>query len=289
MIRRSALLLMVALCSGGALAQSEPVARMGAVSISGAELKTLLDQQPADVRQALAASPDALDRLVRTELVRKAVLAEALGKGWDRRPDVTARVARARDEVVVATYVNSLARPPADYPTDADVRAFYDANKASLVLPKRYRVAQIYVKRPADAASVPAAERKAADLAQKAKGAGADFAALAKASSEHESAAAGGDVGWLLEATAIPEIRPVLPKLAKGAVSDPVASPEGWHVLKVIDIAEEGPAPLDAVKPRIVETLRLQKAQELERQYLDAMIAKTPISVDRAQLDKVKP
>lgn len=266
----------------------EVVARMGAIAITAAEVKALLDAQPPEARQALAASPDALEQSLRTELIRRAVAAEALAQGWDKRPEVAARLARARDEVIVTTYVNNLARPASDYPGDAEIRAFYDANRDKLQLPKRYRVSQIYVKRPADAAGAEAAARKAAGLAAQARAPGADFAALAKAASEHESAAAGGDVGWLAEAAMIPEIRGVVPALARGAVSDPVQSAEGWHILKLADVAEAGPAPLEAARPQIVNALRLQRARELERKYLDGLLAKTPVAIDKAALEKLK-
>lgn len=269
-------------------AAQDVVARMGSIAISAAEVKALLDTQPADVRKAIAASPDALEQSLRTELVRRAVAAEAQAKGWDKRPEVAARLARAREEIVVTTYVNELARPPNDFPSAAEVQAFYDANRERLQLPKRWRVAQIYVKRPADKPGADAAARKAADLASRARAPGADFAALAKGASEHASAAAGGEVGWLVEAAMIPEIRPVVTRLNKGQVSEAIATPEGWHIVRVLDVAEPGPAQLDDVREQIVNTLRLQRAQELERKYLDALVARTPISIDKAALDKLR-
>jgi peptidylprolyl isomerase len=276
-----------ALAAAPAFAQ-ETVARMGSVSISVAEVRALLDAQPPEVRKALAASPEALEQSLRTELVRRAVAAEAEAKGWDKRPEVAARLARAREEVVVTTYVNELARPAADYPSAAEVQAFYDANRDKLQLPQRWRVSQIYVKRPAEKSAADAAARKAADLAARARAPGADFAALAKAGSEHESAGAGGDVGWLAEAAMIPEIRSVVPKLAKGQVTEVVETADGWHILKLVDVAAAGPAPLEAVRPQIVNTLRLQRAQELERKYIDGLMAKTPVSIDKAALDRLK-
>ena len=266
----------------------DAVARMGGITLSTAEAKALLDAQAPEVRKALLASPEALERSLRTEIIRRAIEAEAQGKGWDKRPDVAQRISRAREEIIVATYVSSLARPPADFPGAAEVQAFYDANRDKLILPRRYRVAQIYLKRPAGQAEADAAARKAADLAAKARAAGADFGALARASSEHESAANGGDVGWMAEATMIPEIRPVLLGMSKGQVSEAVATADGWHVLKVLDVAEPGPAPLEDVRTQIVDTLRLQRAKELERQYLDALLAKTPVSVDKAALEKLR-
>jgi peptidylprolyl isomerase len=287
---RTLLAIPLAIVMSSALAQSaDTVARLGSVELKAAELKALLEAEPPAVRAQIAASPEALDRIVRTELVRRAVLAEALAKGWEKRPDVAAQIERARSQVIVTTYVNNLARPPADFPSEAEIKAFYDANQQSLMLPKRYRVAQIYVKRPGDKAGADAAAKKVGDALAKARAAGADFAALARTTSEHaESAAAGGDMGWLAEDNLIPEIRPVIPRLAKGAVSDPVPTAEGWHLVKLLDSAEPSPAPLAEVRPAIVNTLRLRRAQELERAYIDALLAKTPPSLNEAELAKLR-
>lgn len=121
-----------------ALAQPPPpVARLGQVALTPAEVRRLLEAEPPEVRARIGASPELLDRLVRTELVRRAVLAEARSAGWDKRPEVAARIERAREQVVVTTYVNDLARPPADYPGEPEIKAFYDANQKNLLLPRR--------------------------------------------------------------------------------------------------------------------------------------------------------
>jgi peptidylprolyl isomerase len=285
-----ALALIAAAVPAAAFAQSaDTVARLGSIELKAADLKRLLDAEPPAVRAQIAASPQALDRIVRTELVRRAVLAEALAKGWDKRPEVAAQIERAREQVVVSSFVNGLARPGADYPSDAEVKAFYDANQGSLMLPRRYRVAQIYVKRPGEKAAAEAAAKKVADALGRARAAGADFGALARSASEHaESAANGGEIGWVAEDNLIPEMRPVIARLAKGAVSEPVPTAEGWHVVKLLDVAEPAPAPLEQVRPSIANTLRLRKAQELERAYIDALLAKTPPSLNEAELAKLR-
>jgi peptidylprolyl isomerase len=286
-------ILVAALAAGvvfPAVAQ-QPVATLGPIALAAADVRRLLEAEPPEVRARLAASPELLDRLIRTELVRRAVLAEAEAAGWDKRPEVAARIERARQQVVVTAYVNDLARPPADYPGEAEVKAFYDANQASFLLPRRYRIAQIYLARPASGgeAAADAVAKRAAELARQARVPGADFAALAKAHSQHaESASRGGETGWVAEANLIPEIRPAVTRLAKGAVSEPVATAQGWHVVWLLDAAEPSPAPLDEVRATIVSTLKQRRAQELERAYLDAKLAKTPIAIDQAELERLR-
>jgi len=54
------------------------------------------------------------------------------------------------------------------------------------------------------------------------------------------------------------------------------------------DVAEPSPATLEQARTTIVNTLRLRRARELERAYLDALLAKSPISLDEAELAKLR-
>ena len=65
-------------------AQQPVVASMGPQQIRAAELKRIIDAQPPEVRRQLSTDLGALDRLVRSELVRQAILAEARQKKWTR-------------------------------------------------------------------------------------------------------------------------------------------------------------------------------------------------------------
>ena len=64
---------------------------------------------------------------------------------------------------------------------------------------------------------------------------GADFAELAKASSADLSAARGGDLGWLNPGDTVPEFERAMNALQPGAVSAPVRSPFGWHLIQVME------------------------------------------------------
>lgn len=64
---------------------------------------------------------------------------------------------------------------------------------------------------------------------------GADFAALARNFSvDKGSAASGGDLGWLSQADVIPQFGTAIPRLQPGGISDPVRTPAGVHVIKLI-------------------------------------------------------
>ncbi|MDR2031810.1 MAG: peptidylprolyl isomerase [Azoarcus sp.] len=64
---------------------------------------------------------------------------------------------------------------------------------------------------------------------------GADFAELAKAHSADLSAARGGDLGWVNPGDTVPEFEKAMNALAPNAVSPPVRTPFGWHLIQVLE------------------------------------------------------
>ena len=82
--------------------------------------------------------------------------------------------------------------------------------------------------------AVAAALKKASDLAARVQRAPNDFAKIARESSEHkDSAAKGGDLGWVPETQLIPEIRAAVVRMTKGELSPPIRSASGWHIVRL--------------------------------------------------------
>jgi len=276
--------LLAAACAAAAQGTDEVLARFGAIEVRGADLRRLVQAQDPAAREQLLRSPAALDRLVRTEAFRRALLAEARAKGWDKRPEVAAAMERAREQALVQNYVNALARPSADFPSEAELRQAYEGAKGELLRPRQWRVAQIFV-----AAASAGGEAKAVDLARRAKATGAEFAALARQGSEHaQSAARGGEIGWLAAAQTLPEVARALEGMRPGETSDPVRSSSGWHVLRVLEERPAAVRELAEVRDELVPVLRARRAQETEGKYLDDMLAKNPIAVNEVALMRLR-
>jgi len=106
--------------------------------------------------------------------------------------------------------------------------------------------------------------------------------------SQHvESARNNGDMGWLTVDALTPEVRTVTEKLMPGEVSKPIKVANGWHVLKLIERKAAETIPFAEVHERLVQSLRLKRAQENEQRYLDQLVAKTPITINEIALSNI--
>jgi peptidyl-prolyl cis-trans isomerase SurA len=63
---------------------------------------------------------------------------------------------------------------------------------------------------------------------------GASFEDLARQHSEDASASKGGDLGWVNPGDTVPEFEKAMDALKVGEVSEPIHSPFGWHLIKVL-------------------------------------------------------
>ena len=241
------------------------VGKMGAQEIKGADLKRLLEAFPPEARKRMATDLAALDRLVREELVRQFIVSEAKQQGWDKKPDVQLAMDRARDQALLQAYVNNLARPPASYPTDDEIKEAYEASKANLTVPAEYQLAQIYVSSPdnVDKTVATNAQKKITDISARLQKTPADFARIAKESSEHkESGANSGDLGWVPETQLVPEVRVVVTRMNKSEISAPIRTANGWHIVRLSDRKPSSVRALPEVRDQLIAGMRLRKAQE---------------------------
>lgn len=269
--------LAAALAAPSALAQD--VGTLGPAKVSAEEAKLIAGLQPE-----AAHSPQVLEQLVRRELVQRALVNEAAAQGWDQRPDVAERARLARESAIASSWLDSVAAVPADYPAESDIKAFYESNRAQLRVPKRYRVAQIFVRRPPKAEDAKAAQERAAALAKRVAG-GEDFAALARsASDDAASRDKGGELGWIAETALLPQIRSAVQTLQPGAASGAIESNGGWHIVRVLETRAPSPATYDEAKPSITQTLRQRKAAELRNAHIDALLKSSPPVLDQASL-----
>lgn len=134
--------------------------------------------------------------------------------------------------------------------SDRELREAYAERRGEFSTPERRRIAQ---------ALLP--DREAARAIAEAWRAGADFAAVA---AQARAAGGGATELGLIERAGLP-----LPELADpafaasaGAVTDPVQSPFGWHVLYVAEVEPASEPSFEAVKDELARIVALERAAD---------------------------
>lgn len=212
-------------------AGADPVViSVGSEQIRASQFNALIANAPAQNRAAMEANK----RAVADELGKMlALVQEARRRGLDQDPNYKAKMMLAQDDALAQSAVQAIAATTK--PTDADLKAYYDAHAAEF---KQSKVRHILIgdnesqgspstRTPADALA------KAKDVDAKLK-AGADFAATAKAESDDPgSKDQGGELGEITPGQTVPEFEKAMDALPVGQVSDPVHTQFGYHIIEV--------------------------------------------------------
>lgn len=135
--------------------------------------------------------------------------------------------------------------------TDQEVDRFLAKNAGQLMPREQVRLQHILIALPENPtpAQVAQAEKKAKGLVAKLR-AGADFAALAAASSDGRTALQGGDLGWFEMAGVPTLVTDQARTMAKGEITEPLRSPSGFNIIKLTDIKGGGPQSVTQTKAR---------------------------------------
>ncbi len=153
--------------------------------------------------------------------------------------------------------------------SDAEVKAYYDANPSDFGTLREIRVSHILVK----------TEKEAYDVLDKLK-AGADFGELAqKVSIEPAAKQSKGDLGYVNEQTSfVTEFKEAALKLKPGEMTmTPVKTEFGYHIIKAFD---EKPAKIEkfeAVKDQAKAKAKIAKQEKTWTDYVAAVKKKATI------------
>jgi peptidyl-prolyl cis-trans isomerase C len=252
----------------------------------------------ADVRTEIAASPEpyhtrvTTDREVLGEAVnevyrRKALVGAAQAKGLDQLPEVRAQVERARELILVSAAIDRQTQQLRDQIPDMTARAreIYQSKPERYLVPGQVRVRHILLR--ADSETARAARLPEAEALLKRLQEGADFADLARESSEDPgSAAAGGALPAFSRGRMVKPFEDAAFALQRpGDLSPVVASPFGLHIIWLEAIRPERQYTFDQVKDAIISKLRNDWLTEAVETWRQGIIDPAKAQVDPAALD----
>ncbi|MEO0487662.1 MAG: peptidylprolyl isomerase [Pseudomonadota bacterium] len=131
--------------------------------------------------------------------------------------------------------------------SEDDVRDAYEAQFNSAAA-KEFNASHILVE----------TEEEAQALVEQLNG-GADFAELAQEFSTGPSGPRGGELGWFGLGMMVPPFEEAVTQMDSGAVSAPVQTQFGWHVIKLNDVRTGDIPAFEDVRADIEGTLRSEK------------------------------
>ena len=163
--------------------------------------------------------------------------------------------------------------------TDADVRAYYDANKEVYGGRAKYHLRQILVR---SASAADDEKRSTFSLVQnifERLKAGENFSELAKVYSQSSSAREGGDLGFFELRLLAPQIRDAISNLPKGGFTNIIESDQGYQILYIEDIETTQGQSFDDAVSAIEEKLYTERMEEKFQAWLTDLRKKAHIQI----------
>jgi peptidyl-prolyl cis-trans isomerase C len=162
---------------------------------------------------------------------------------------------------------------------DSKIKSFYEENKTQFMEKEKVRASVILIKvnKKKGAAGEQEAKNKIMKLVKKIDG-GADFALVAKESSQDSLASRGGDLGFFTRDSRIPEIfKKQAFSLEEGKISDLFSTRHGFHLLKVTEKKAGGLIPLEKASGDIEKTLKLTEIKKRVPDYVQSLRKKAKV------------
>lgn len=282
----SALLAAAPLHAQGA---DEVVATVGGTEIKASDIRQLLETVDPAQRKLIVENKDTLSQLVRQEAERLSVVKAAEAANWPSKPDAAFQLKRARDAAVAQGYIASLVQVPDTYPSEEELKQAYEQNKAQLLKPAQYKLQDLQIELPndPDKALLDRTEAMVQDVIKRAREKNAVFEKLAQPAKGNDPAIVYKDLGFVAEDKVAPEARPVVQGLNIGEVSPAFRLPNGWHVLRVVDLKPRTPYSFAEVRDTLADTLRRRRIAAEQQAELQKITQSTPVAVNEIALRRL--
>jgi len=223
-------------------------------------IRTLLAQEAR--KAGITASPEEVAARVkekRQQLAKPEILDAIIERFHGSEADLVA----LEEEMILADKFVAEKVAAGVQVTEADARAYYDANPQEFEHPDQVKLRMIMAAVPKDASDAQrAAARDKANRARARVVAGEDFAAVARELSDDPSRQRGGEIGWVRKGMLFPELEPNVFALSPGQTSDVLESPRGFHVFRLEARRGPGKYPWEEIHGQLVQTLTARKIQQ---------------------------
>ncbi|MEW6775979.1 MAG: peptidylprolyl isomerase, partial [Bdellovibrionota bacterium] len=229
--------------------------------VSAEEFLTSVRRLPPVTRSGLL-EPEKRQKFLDDFVDEKLLYVEAKKRGLDKDPEVSRRIQEYAERVITQAMRREIQKNPVD---DAAIEKYYNDNQAEFTQ-ERSRFSMILKRRPSSGSpdDLKRVEKQIRDIHKKLKG-GADFGQTAEKESEDpRSAREKGDLGFTGLERWSPQVKEMGDKLKVGEMSEPFEAGYGWIVLKRTSAPQTVTAPLNEVRAKIAQKLRMQAIDDFK-------------------------
>lgn len=241
-------------------------------------------------RTALLGNADSFKHFVAQEEANRSLLQAARANKLDQDPEISFLMERGAERVLTEIYLNRLLHKnmPAGYPSEKEMKAFYDKNKSKFQLGERMHMWQIYLPltKDADAKTRARVEREANDIVSALRRGKMDFADAAAKYSQHQpSRLNGGYMGLLKVSDLLPEIRNAAKGLKEGQISKPLQTADGIHIIKRGGILPARQLDYAEVKDEVRQIMLREAELQIRKAVVEKVTKTYPVKPETPDID----
>jgi peptidyl-prolyl cis-trans isomerase C len=255
--------------------KNTPIARINKYVVTVQEFHQLIKQFAPFLRVTLS-TEGGIRKAVVWIIDWKLMLEDAVRMGVDREPDVKAKIAAAREKVIVGEYLRHQAKRRV-LVSESELKDFYIGHREKFKISEAIKVDQILVRTESEAREV------LEDLKK-----GADFSTLAKERSLDPSRRNGGQMGWLERRVMDPDFANAAFTLTEFEISGVVHTKFGYHIIRVDDIRPAEYAEYETVKERIKNEIERKQKRELIIQIKKDLRKNSMIGINEENLKLIR-
>ena len=241
--------------------QEDPIlGKTGDYVVKKSDVERILVYYPPEAQKRLQENAAEMEILVKRMLEVKIIADVARKEKFDQQTQMKKQLAYVMDDFLSKEYLLKVVKQDIMV-SEADLKEFYNQNKAQLGVPEQVRARHILFNvDPAASEDEKNQANARAEAVLKRVKTGEDFEKLARAYSDDQSTKAkGGDLGYFTPGQMVPEFGNVAFYTDPGQISDIVETKYGYHIIKVEDRKEARERSFEEMK----DTIRQRFHQQL--------------------------
>ena len=237
-------------------AHAKVAAKVGDLEITDQEVAERMQQLPPQYQTAFA-SEEGKKQFIEQLTQEKLIYLQAKKEKYDADAEVLRQLHQIKQRLMIRQFMaDSLAKIKVP---EADLKKYYDENTAEFMGQAQVKAKHILCNTEEEAKAAKERVLK-----------GETFEDVAREVSTGPSAKEGGDLGWFSKEQMVPEFGNMAFSMEKEALSDPVKTQFGYHIIKVYDKKDAETKSFDEARVELEQKLISAR----QKQYVDDMILK---------------